>query len=601
MDSKYQAKHRVIRQTRISHALTLALALGAAAGASAAPDSNAEAWAELLYFADEASDANTEANVTAVTNCDDAGPGSLRNQVGQAGNGDVIDLSQLGCTDIVLTSGAMQIDAENLVLKGWLDPSDPDSPQRPRIRRATSAAPFRIFFHTGAGQLQLTNLHISSGEVSVTAFGGFGGCIRSSGSVRLVSSAVVDCQVTSIGGVHPARGGGVYALKNVRVDGKSLVDRNTATGHMAGAEGGGVYSAETTKVDSDAVIKRNRVISDNAHAHGGGIFAGDGLTMTGGRLEENRAGDNQAAGGGAFVSDGQVLMMGSIVSGNTVYGSGARGAGLNFGGNNNEIKYSTIDNNSTNHIGGGIFAKNGLTLKGSSVSGNTGSANGGGIYAGGTMVIERSTIAGNTSTRVAGADLGTGAASDSVVIKQSTISGNKSGNSKLGTGLFLRAHSEIRNSTITGNIERNAQNERYGAGITMSANRTLELSSTIITGNHINVDGTFFGSDIGFSQSQTGSLSITGSHNMIGNRNPGIQVPGDSMMLPDPLLGPLQDNGGPTKTHMPLMYSSAIDHGKANGFANDQRGSGYPRVLGVAADIGAVEHDPDRIFYNGFQ
>lgn len=601
MDSKYQAKHRLMRRTRISHALTLALGLGAAVGAAAAADRNAEAWAELLYFADEVSDANTEANVTAVTNCNDAGPGSLRSQVALAASGDVIDLSQLGCDTIELTSGAVQIDAEDLVMKGWLDQTDPDSPQRPRIRRATSAPPFRIFFHTGAGELQLTNLHISLGEVSVPAFGGFGGCIRSSGSVKLAGSAVVDCHAKSIGGVHPARGGGIYALKNVRVDGKSLVDRNTATGDLAGAEGGGIYSAETTKVDIHAVVKRNRARSRDAHAHGGGIYAGDGLTMTGGRLEDNGAGDNHAAGGGAFVSDGPVLMMDSIVTGNTVYGADARGAGLNLGGDNNQIKYSTIDDNSTNHLGGGIFAKKGLTLKGSSVSGNTGSANGGGIYAGGTMIIERSTIAGNTSTRVAGADLGTGAGSDSVVIKQSTISGNKSGNSKLGTGLFLRAHSEIRNSTITGNIERNAQNERYGAGITMSANRTLALSSTIITGNHINVDGTFYGSDIGFSQSQTGSLSVTGSHNLIGNINPGIQVPGDSMMLPDPLLGPLQDNGGPTKTHMPLVYSSAIDHGKANGFATDQRGSGFVRVLGVAADIGAVEHDPDRIFFNGFQ
>jgi hypothetical protein len=59
----------------------------------------------------------------------------------------------------------------------------------------------------------------------------------------------------------------------------------------------------------------------------------------------------------------------------------------------------------------------------------------------------------------------------------------------------------------------------------------------------------------------------------------------------DPLLGALADNGGPTKTHMPLAGSPAIDAGDpAFDLAvmpYDQRG--YVRIFGGRVDIGAVE------------
>ena len=75
--------------------------------------------------------------------------------------------------------------------------------------------------------------------------------------------------------------------------------------------------------------------------------------------------------------------------------------------------------------------------------------------------------------------------------------------------------------------------------------------------------------------------------------------------ISDPLLGPLADNGGPTPTHMPMNDSPAIDAGRDNGESRDQRGEGYARLLGIEADVGAVEWDPeglegDTIFANGF-
>src|SRR5439155_6274327 len=62
----------------------------------------------------------------------------------------------------------------------------------------------------------------------------------------------------------------------------------------------------------------------------------------------------------------------------------------------------------------------------------------------------------------------------------------------------------------------------------------------------------------------------------------------------DPLLGPLQDNGGATQTHALLAGSPAIDAGDNNGCpGTDQRGIARPvdaNSDGVAiCDIGAFE------------
>jgi hypothetical protein len=58
------------------------------------------------------------------------------------------------------------------------------------------------------------------------------------------------------------------------------------------------------------------------------------------------------------------------------------------------------------------------------------------------------------------------------------------------------------------------------------------------------------------------------------------------------MLGPLQDNGGPTFTHALLTGSPAINAGDPS-FTSppfyDQRGPGYDRVVGGRIDIGAFE------------
>ena len=78
---------------------------------------------------------------------------------------------------------------------------------------------------------------------------------------------------------------------------------------------------------------------------------------------------------------------------------------------------------------------------------------------------------------------------------------------------------------------------------------------------------------------------------------------GGNILSGDPMLGPLQDNGGPTFTHKPLPGSPALDAGDNTiaadaGLTTDQRGAGFARVLDSAdadttqtVDAGAVEAD----------
>jgi hypothetical protein len=55
----------------------------------------------------------------------------------------------------------------------------------------------------------------------------------------------------------------------------------------------------------------------------------------------------------------------------------------------------------------------------------------------------------------------------------------------------------------------------------------------------------------------------------------------------DPLLGPLQDNGGYTLTHLPMAGSPVVNIGNFGCSGSDQRGLRRPR--GAACDMGAVE------------
>jgi hypothetical protein len=126
-------------------------------------------------------------------------------------------------------------------------------------------------------------------------------------------------------------------------------------------------------------------------------------------------------------------------------------------------------------------------------------------------------------------------------------------------------------------------------GMFSAATSTVTVKNTIVAGN----TSTHNAADVQGSFSSNGGNLIGNIGGATGFTQPSDQV-GTSASPLDPKLGPLADNGGPTKTHVPTAPSPAIDAGVAAGApAADQRGVARPQDgnnSGTAqVDIGAVE------------
>jgi hypothetical protein len=119
------------------------------------------------------------------------------------------------------------------------------------------------------------------------------------------------------------------------------------------------------------------------------------------------------------------------------------------------------------------------------------------------------------------------------------------------------------------------------------------LNSTIIA-NNVNSSAPTPTADL----SGLSGTFFAGDHNNV--MNPIISVGGSTDG--DPGLHPLQDNGGPTRTHIPTPGPWDTFHGSnALGEFWDQRGFGFPRAPALnQVEIGAFQTNSDFVFTNGF-
>lgn len=239
---------------------------------------------------------------------------------------------------------------------------------------------------------------------------------------------------------------------------------------------------------------------------------------------------------------------------------------------------------------GGIGTIGTLTLINMAVSGNVASSvSAGGIENGGTLTLINTTVSGNNGGGVAN--------SGTMTATNSTISGNTA--SDPGGGIASSGTLTLTNTTITGNGTRTDIGGHPGGGGLYISGGTATLTHTIVAGNRGGSSGT--GSGIGgpdiYVRGNNSGGSATGSFNLIGTdagntftNSAGNKV--GTLTTPlDPRLGPLADNGGPTRTHGPFADSPALDGGDAMcpaGVTTDQRGQ--PRTNTGACDIGAVEY-----------
>lgn len=227
----------------------------------------------------------------------------------------------------------------------------------------------------------------------------------------------------------------------------------------------------------------------------------------------------------------------------------------------------TIMNGNVTDMGGGILNLQGtITITNSTLKSNSATSHGGGIEnRGGTITIVNSTIMDNQAADGGGIfndGIGSISIINSTLSHNSAVAGGGGAIFNIGSGAFSISHSTISHNSATFN----------GGGIFNLA-RQIDLDNSIIA-NSVS------GGDC----SDISDINSNGT-NLDGDGSCGLSNSGD-ISNQDPLLGPLQDNGGDTWTHSLLEDSPAIDAGNSL-LIEDQRDESRPQ--GSSPDIGAVE------------
>ncbi len=222
----------------------------------------------------------------------------------------------------------------------------------------------------------------------------------------------------------------------------------------------------------------------------------------------------------------------------------------------------TIRGGRVSGYGGGILNAERLTLVNATVSGNSASLGGGLLNHRGTMTLHNSTVSDNEAHQGGGLFNLHG----TMDLHNSTVSTNSA---DAGAGL-MNVHSTmtLHNSTVSDN-----RATQLTGGLYNSTGIVTLRNSIVANSSGGDVYGTAF--------TEGANIVEDGS------------VTGPNVVNVDPLLAPLGDYGGPTRTHAFSGPSAAIDAGDNNfvgGLTADQRGYSFARVVNGQVDIGAYEH-----------
>jgi hypothetical protein len=356
-----------------------------------------------------------------VTNCNDSGSGSLREAFANAVDGTLIDLSQLQCGAITLTTGEIgdTFGATNVTISG--------AGQTIAIDGTKTAG--RVIHHYGNGNLALNKVTIANGQP--TATNPYGGCILSRGHVSLYASTVTQCNVVSENGT-PAYGGSIFAYGIVTLN-RSVVSYSTAKSVRGHASGGGIWSHGTVLIES--TVSFNKAIGNKYHdSQGGGVFTSRVIVTPSTEVTANYSTItlNTADQGGGIACD-NIAINRSTVTFNTASSSGGGVlTGINATNvsaqNQSSVYSSTLSENYSSYFGGGIAVQapgHLLSIFNSTVLHNF-AYNGGGVYMGGqsassVLAIESDILAGNVL--IAGAGRG-GASGADIGGKNAALTGD---------------------------------------------------------------------------------------------------------------------------------------------------------------------------------
>ncbi|HEV3341571.1 MAG TPA: choice-of-anchor Q domain-containing protein [Pirellulales bacterium] len=314
---------------------------------------------------------------------------------------------------------------------------------------------------------------------------------------------------------------------------------------------------------------------------GGGILNDGTLTLDHVDVSQNTATDG---GGGIYNASGQITITNSEINSNqAAFGGGLRGFGTTT------IQYSTLHGNVA-AFGGAIDQRGGLlTIVGSNLNSNKADEDGGAIELEGAAQLVAIDDFFNLNDELVGGALFFNSEANNT--SPSTITGSTFANSAASAIADFADPLTVTNSTFVGNSQ---------AALSLGGAASASVTSSTITANTFGVvvdadsQLTLHNDIVAKNQQDISGAVLSEGHNLIGDGSgaSGLvssDLVGSAGSPLDPMLGPLQDNGGSTLTLTPLSGSPAIDAGDDNGApATDQRG--FPRPSGAHVDIGAVEY-----------
>jgi len=419
-------------------------------------------------------------------------------------------------------------------------------------------------------------------------------------NVCTLRAAIQEANAT--GGAHtillPA---GPYALLRAGVDNTALngdldisrtVTLQGAGQALALIDGNGAVTGDRViHILSGAVVTLSGItLQGGVATYGGGLSNVGALTLIDSTIVSNTAtGDG---GGIAHFGTSMTIQDSSIIS-NT---SGPGAGGLFNDGPSATIRRSAISGN-TSSYGAGILNSGGasLVLDGVRMQGNKATLTGGSLYNGAIVTATNVLLDGNTAGTDGG---GIYMAGGSVWLSNSTLSGNRA--NQFGGGLYAGLGAVyLYNVTLAFNVADDDNNDDSDGGGISQTGAPVFLQNTILANN---VHPTSLPSRGFVADDCKGALTSAG-FNLIRDTT-GCTIWGTAtgnIIGLDPLLAPLQDNGGPTWTHALNFGSPAIDAGNPGGctgplgaiLTTDQRGRPRPadgNHDGVArCDIGAFE------------
>ena len=269
-------------------------------------------------------------------------------------------------------------------------------------------------------------------------------------------------------------------------------------------------------------------------------------------------------------------------------GATNHGGGISSRSNLKVVDVDVNDNDVTTGFGGGIAVRGAKLTVINSVIRRNGAESAGGISAEGTTVIKRSSIIDNIGINTGGVE-----ACGDLTLTQSFVGRNSASGDTPGGGIATvcpEFDMTLTNVTVSQNFSEGgaagifhggdtaqlrhvtvANNESTANGAGIRNDSTMTILASIVAGNSPD-NCTLFGTTItGYDIDDTDDCGFTET---------------TDQELTDPLLGPPEDNGGPTRTQAISGGSPAREEVPAEECAKtDQRGE----LRSTPCDIGAFE------------